>query len=164
MYYISPILFFSWKENCPLGKNEFSGKNKVNLLFFCQVQQPLDADLRAKIITIITIDVHARDVIEKFIQTKITDPTAFQWQSQLRFYWQHKPAGGNLVSFTPEELKTCVIRICDWSTIYQYEYVGNCGRLVITPLTDRCYITLTQALNLIMGGAPAGPAGRFGTF
>merc|ERR1719399_1263238 len=110
------------------------------------------------------IDVHGRDMIDKFIQLKLQDQSAFQWQSQLRFYWGMKPPGKlqngiDLVSVTDDTKKTCIIKICDWVTLYLFEYVGNCGRLVITPLTDRCYITLSQACNLILGGAPAGPAG-----
>jgi dynein heavy chain len=116
-----------------------------------RVRTDLSRDLRVKIITIITIDVHERDVIEGFVIKKVQDQQLFVWQSQLKFYVEFKNP--------KDEKRVCVTRICDWSTYYNYEYVGNCGRLVITPLTDRCYITLTQALNLSMGGAPAGPAG-----
>jgi dynein heavy chain len=101
---------------------------------------------RVKIITVITIDVHNRDVVTTLVQKKVENNVDFKWQSQLRYYWL-------------PEIQDVNIRICDFTTLYSFEYVGNCGRLVITPLTDRCYVTLTVALKLMLGGAPAGPAG-----
>jgi len=104
----------------------------------------LSRNFRSKIMIVITNDVHGRDIIEKLLINRISDETSFAWQSQLKFDWKD-----------PD----CAISIAGWNTGYGYEYVGNIIRLVITPLTDRCYITLTQALKLDMGAAPAGPAG-----
>ena len=46
---------------------------------------------RWKIINIITIDVHSRDVVEKFVIQKIFEAESFAWLSQLKFYWENKP-------------------------------------------------------------------------
>lgn len=88
---------------------------------------------RQKIMTICTIDVHSRDVVGKLIQMKVDSSLAFQWVSQLRHRWDEKE-------------KQCFANICDAQFRYSYEYLGNTPRLVITPLTDRCYITLTQVI------------------
>ncbi|KAM3917468.1 dynein axonemal heavy chain 11-like [Leptodactylus fuscus] len=106
----------------------------------------LTPGVRQKIMTICTIDVHARDVVAKLIAQKVSNGQAFAWLSQLRHRWD-------------EEAKECFVNICDARFHYSYEYLGNTPRLVITPLTDRCYITLTQSLHLAMSGALSGPAG-----
>uniref|UniRef100_A0A8B9HXB2 Dynein, axonemal, heavy chain 11 n=1 Tax=Astyanax mexicanus TaxID=7994 RepID=A0A8B9HXB2_ASTMX len=101
---------------------------------------------RQKIMTVCTLDVHARDVVSRLVDQKVSSAQAFTWLSQLRHCWD-------------EDQKHCYAKICDAQFLYSYEYLGNKPRLVITPLTDRCYVTLTQSLHLNMGGAPAGPAG-----
>jgi len=100
---------------------------------------------RTNVETLITIQVHQEEVWQQTVK-RVRDPQSFDWQKQARFYW--KP-----------EKDTAITSIADADTEYCYEYLGVKERLVVTPLTDRCYITLSQALAMYLGGAPAGPAG-----
>lgn len=110
------------------------------------VMTPLSKIERKKLIALITVEVHSRDVIDRMYKAECSSVNAFEWVSQLRFYWD-------------KDEDDCVIRQINTHFIYGYEYLGNSGRLVITPLTDRCYMTLTTALHLYRGGSPQGPAG-----
>jgi dynein heavy chain len=110
------------------------------------VREPIPKQARQKINTIIIIEVHARDIVDEFVRDSILDAREFAWESQLRFYWDRAK-------------DDVLIRQCTGVFGYGYEYMGLTGRLVITPLTDRCYMTITQALTYRLGAAPAGPAG-----
>jgi len=92
------------------------------------------------------MDAHSRDIIDLLVKQGVKKADEFQWQTQLKGVFD---SGRN----------DFVFRIADACLDYGYEYLGNGARLVITPLTDRIYVTATQALHLKMGCAPAGPAG-----
>ncbi|SPP80284.1 dynein heavy chain 10, axonemal [Drosophila guanche] len=111
-----------------------------------KVRSNLSRNDRLKFKAQCTVDVHARDIIDSFVRDNVLDASEFSWESQLRFYWVK--FYDNLHVFQ-----------CSGSFDYGYEYMGLNGRLVITPLTDRIYLTITQALLMNLGGAPAGPAG-----
>ena len=110
------------------------------------VRRQLTPNQRKVIGAKLTLDVHARDTNHEMIQKNISWVNEFDWQKQLRYYWE-------------EDVDDCTIRQTNTYFRYGYEYLGNSMRLVVTPLTDKCYMTLTGGLNLGMGGAPAGPAG-----
>ena len=51
------------------------------------VRKPLEYRARKKVNTLIILDVHARDLVEKFVQNAVFSANSFEWESQLRFYW-----------------------------------------------------------------------------
>ncbi|KAJ3091962.1 Dynein heavy chain 2, axonemal [Quaeritorhiza haematococci] len=128
-----------------LKKKQISGLRKLAEL----VSTPLNKVERKKLIALITIEIHSRDVVDRMAKANCSGVNAFEWLSQLRFYWEKES----------KDEEDCFIRQINTCFRYGYEYLGNSGRLVITPLTDRCYMTLTTALHLHRGGSPQGPAG-----
>ena len=109
------------------------------------VRSDLNIQERITLKALVVIDVHARDVVHDLIVKDIKSVFDFDWVAQLRYYW--------------EENDTLRVKMVTAVVDYGYEYLGNSLRLVITPLSDRCYRTLLGAKHLNYGGAPEGPAG-----
>ncbi|KAK7201712.1 dynein heavy chain [Novymonas esmeraldas] len=140
-----------WTHECEVSLQErgslapYVPTAQKNLMVLVEtVRQQLTNLQRMNLSGLITIEVHARDIVEQLAKAGVSSIYSFEWVSQLRSYWENND---------------CFLRQVEAQFRYGGEYLGNTTRLVITPLTDRIYLTLTGAMHMFLGGAPAGPAG-----
>lgn len=130
----NPNILTEWVQN--------SNKALTSLVELVRTQL---SDLKRKlVVSMITTSVHNRDVLTLLQDFEVETNSDFIWQQQLRYYWDND---------------LCIIKQINFSTTYAYEYLGCTSRLVITPLTEKCWITITSALNIKLGACPSGPAG-----
>ena len=108
-------------------------------------QRVTDPLLLLKIKSLVLDQIHNIEVVESLIQKAVGSQNDWEWHRQLKFFM-----GKN---------KKCLIQMCEAQFNYTYEYQGNAPKLVHTPLTDKCYLTLTQGMMMGYGGNPYGPAG-----
>ena len=112
--------------------------NKGDLLLFSKVKA-LILDI---IHNIDVVDQLAKD--QTILQTQ--NPSEWMWYKQLKY-------------FVDSKSQQTKVGMCDAFFDYTYEYQGNAPKLVHTPLTDKCYLTLVLGMKMGYGGNPYGPAG-----
>ncbi|KAM5302059.1 dynein axonemal heavy chain 14 [Glossophaga mutica] len=105
-----------------------------------------NARARAVLGALLTLHVHCRDVARGLLLRSVFSAEDFEWTRHLQYKWNDKQ-------------KLCYVSQGEASFAYGYEYLGCTPRLVVTPLTDRCWLTLTGALHQNLGGCLSGPAG-----
>ena len=131
------------------------------------IRQPISPLHRQLTSCLLINQVHNRDIINQLIESNVTSTDDFKWVQQLRYYIEFDGDDTFFFDKTKKQQQQ-VINSANVSIFvksinnvfeYSYEYAGNSTRLVITPLTDRCYQTLLAAFKQYLSGAPSGPAG-----
>ncbi|XP_054190339.1 dynein axonemal heavy chain 14 isoform X16 [Homo sapiens] len=151
---VSQIMFYNDCVKSFVSSYSREKLEKVHAGLMCHLEEVADlvvldtSNSRTKAIlgALLILYVHCRDIVINLLLKNIFNAEDFEWTRHLQYKWNEKQ-------------KLCYVSQGNASFTYGYEYLGCTSRLVITPLTDRCWLTLMEALHLNLGGCPAGPAG-----
>ena len=110
-------------------------------------------NLRRILSNLITHHVHYKDIMKELIDVEpgVDD---FEWQKQLRAYFTNSDPNNR-----DERNLIVKIKQLKYEFEYGYEYFGPSTRIVISPLTDRVWLTMSSALQIKLGCSLGGPAG-----
>lgn len=133
------------------------------------------APLQHTLPVLIMAELQGRDVLEALAACAGSGTPAiahcFEWRKQLRFYCDEgeRETFPRTASLSQDKGMHCPDSVSADVGVtvhhlgahfeYGYEYQGACQRLVATPLTDRCFVTISQAAQLRLGSVMHGPAG-----
>lgn len=133
------------------------------------VRKKLAWHVRQSTVSLLTCYVYLRDVVTNLMKEKVQSKDEFLWQIQFKFelkgllnviwqsaYFCFRDTSKSIFETQKLEVEFEVFNI---SRRYGFEYLGNCPRLIISPLTERCQRSLLVALQYHYGGAPEGPFG-----
>ena len=150
------ILDMQKDKNALKTLHKHDTESLLNLIKTIRSQENFTKLFKKTLVSLIIQDVHANDVVDYLIKCNVDSIGAFEWISQLRYFFVNAK---NKEISSLDEISNIHVRMLNTERAYDFEYLGNQKRLVITPLTDRCYRTMMEALSNSLGGAPEGPAG-----
>lgn len=111
--------------------------------------KPMSSKMQRVLVqALVVTQVYLTDTVQDLQAAKVRSVYDFEWQRQLRSHYD--PEGKEL------EFNTS---ICDASLPHTFEHLGCKERIVITPMTSRCWISLTQSVNMFLGFSAVGPPG-----
>ena len=142
-------------ESCALTlqlENPKAASSLSELTSFGAHKAPDDARLekrleklqRRKCMNLITMETHSRDIVISMIEDEFDVKDCFKWMGQMKTRFERRTSSSS--GGAEDDI---FIDICDASFQYSFEYLGNPGRLVITPLTDRIYVTATDRKSVV---------------
>lgn len=136
------------------GANASVGGTNVSSSDGQETSSGLSKAHRQTLNSLITLNVHGRDVLSEVASTSCETAGDFNWAKHLRFYYNSPVSDGR-----EGHLNSLEIRQMTSHTTFCWELSGSNQRLVVTPLTDRCYRAILSSIQLHLGTAIEGPAG-----